>query len=106
MNDAEFHRLATETLRQIEHAIETCGVDIDFENVSDILTLEFTNGSKIIINKQGAAHQLWVAARSGGFHYRYDTASHTWRNEQNQTEMMTELTRLVSAQAGEPVNLA
>lgn len=106
MNEAEFHRLASETLRQIEHAIEASGADIDFENVSDILTLEFTNGSKIIINKQGAAHQLWVAARSGGFHYRYDDTSGSWRNEQNQAELLTELARLVSEQAGERVRLA
>jgi len=106
MNEAEFHRLATETLRQIEHAIETSGADIDFENVSDILTLEFANGSKIIVNKQSAAHQLWVAARSGGFHYRYDDTSRSWRNEQNQAELMTDLTRLVSEQAGETVQLA
>lgn len=106
MNEAEFHRLASETLRHIEHAIESSGADIDFENVSDILTLEFTNGSKIIINKQGAAHQLWVAARSGGFHYRYDDSSRSWRNEQNQAELLTELSRLVSEQAGETVRLA
>ena len=105
MNEVEFHKAAHATLVAIEHAVETCGVDIEFEIVSDILTLEFANGSKIIVNKQTPARQLWVAAKSGGFHYNYDNASHTWHNDQTGTELFGELSRLASAQAGESVNL-
>jgi CyaY protein len=106
MNEAEFHRQVTATLLRIEHAAENCGTDIDFENAGDILTLEFANGSKIIINKQGAANQLWVAARSGGFHYNLDPASGRWRNDQNGNELFAELSRLASDQAGTAVDLA
>jgi len=105
MNDADFHRLAADTLMQIERAIEASGADIDFEIVSDILTLEFPNGSKIIINKQGAAHQLWVAARSGGFHYNYDAEGRCWRNDQNQSELLGELSHLIGEQSGESIAL-
>ena len=105
MNEAEFHKSATATLLHIEQAIEACGVDIDFENAGDILTLEFGNGSKIIINKQGAAHQIWVAAKSGGFHYNYDATTGQWRNDQSGTELLAELSRLASEQAGTRVAL-
>ena len=64
MNDAEFHQRVIDALRRIEHAVETSGADIEFENAGEILTLEFTNGTKIIVNKQGAARQIWVAAKS------------------------------------------
>lgn len=103
MNDADYHQRATQTLLHIEQAIEASGADIDFENAGDILTLEFGNGSKLIVNKQGAAQQLWVAARSGGFHYGWDPASGSWRNDQTGAELFAELSRLVSEQAGEPV---
>jgi CyaY protein len=106
MNEAEFHKLAAATLARIEQAIETCGADIDFENAGEILQLEFTNRSKIIINKQGAASQLWIAARSGGFHYNYDTSTQQWRNDQSGAELFCELSRLVSEQAGESIRLA
>ena len=105
MNDADYHEQAKRALRQIEQAVEASGVDIDFENAGDILTLEFGNGSKLIVNKQGAARQLWVAAKSGGFHYDWDTASQSWRNDQNGAALFTELSRLVSEQAGEPVTI-
>jgi len=106
MNEAEFHKLAAVTLSRIEQAIETCGADIDFENAGEILQLEFANRSKIIINKQGAASQIWVAAKSGGFHYSYDTGTQQWCNDQSGAELFSELSRLVSEQAGESVRLA
>jgi CyaY protein len=106
MNEAEFHKLASVTLGRIEHAVEACGADIDFENAGEILQLEFANRSKIIINKQGAASQIWIAAKSGGFHYSYDASTQQWRNDQSGVELFSELSRLVSEQAGTSVLLA
>jgi CyaY protein len=105
MNEAEFHKSVTATLLHIEQAVETCGVDIEFENAGDILTLEFKNGTKIIVNKQGAANQIWVAAKSGGFHYDFDPITRQWRNDQSGAELLAELSRLASEQAGARVSL-
>jgi CyaY protein len=106
MNEAEFQHAAIATLNRIEQAVEACGADIEFENAGEILELEFTNRSKIIINKQSAAKQIWVAAKSGGFHYRYDANTQQWRNDQSGAELFSELSRLVSEQAGASVRLA
>ena len=105
MNETEFENAVRATLDRIEQAIEASGADIEFENAGEILELEFANRSKIIINKQGAAKQIWVAAKSGGFHYSYDADARIWRNDQSGTELFSELTRLVSEQAGEKVKL-
>lgn len=106
MDEAEFHRLATQILLRIEQAVEACGVDIDFENAGDILTLEFTSGSKIIINKQAPAKQIWVAARAGGFHYSFDADKKVWLNDQTHEELFAQLSQLASQQAGVGVSLA
>ena len=103
MNESEFDKKATDTLLRIEQAIEESGADIDFGAAGGILTLEFGNGSKIIINKRGAAKQIGVAARSGGFHYGYVNGQ--WINDQGGGELMNELSRLVSEQSGQSVNL-
>ena len=107
MNESEFNRLAEQTMVEIEEAIDACGADIEYDNISDILTLEFSNGSQIIINKQTPATQLWVAARSGGFHFDYDTATKSWRldSDPNQ-ELFSCLSRYCSEQAGESVTLS
>ncbi len=105
LTEAEFNDKAAQTILRLEEAIEASGADIDYETVSEILTLEFADRSKIIVNKQGAARQLWVAAKSGGFHYDYDAAGDCWRNDQSGEELFAELARLTSQQAGEPVIL-
>ncbi len=52
MNESDFEHLAEATMLAIEEAIDECGVDIDYDNAGGILTLEFGNGSQIIINRQ------------------------------------------------------
>jgi CyaY protein len=103
MNESEFNKKATDTLLRIEQGIEESGADIDFEAAGGILTLEFANGTKIIVNKQGAARQIWVAAKSGGYHYGF--VDGRWINDQGGGELMSELSRFIREQSDEEVNL-
>lgn len=103
MNESEFDKKATDTLLRIEQGIEESGADIDFEAAGGILTLEFANGTKIIVNKQGAARQIWVAAKSGGYHYGFVDGQ--WINDQGGGELMNELSRFIREQSNEEVNL-
>jgi CyaY protein len=57
----------------------------------------------MIINRHAAAREIWVAAKSGGFHYRHDGTA--WRDTRDGDELFAALSRLVSAQAGAPVTL-
>ena len=107
MNESEFNQLAEDTMAAVEEAIDDSGADIDYDTISDILTLEFENGSRIIINKQTPVTQLWVAARSGGFHFDYDPDSQTWRLDSDSTqELFACLSRYCTEQAGEAVTLS
>ena len=105
MTESEFNELADETLLSIEEAIDDSGADIDYDNAGGILTLEFENGSQIIINKQAPLCQIWVAARSGGFHFDYDDDGQCWRLQGGGDELFACLTRYCSEQAGESVSL-
>ncbi len=90
----------------IEEAIDATGADIDYDNAGDILTLEFDNGSQIIINRQTPLSQIWVAARSGGYHFDYDEESQVWCLGQDvNRDLMTQLSIYCSEQAGETVDL-
>ena len=105
MDVPDFEALAARALSQIEQALEASGVDVDLEmKEGGILELEFANGSKMIINRHGVAKEIWVAARSGGFHFRWDGTQ--WRNTREGTELFSALSSLVSEQAGEAVLLA
>ena len=105
MNESDFDQIAEDTMVAIEEAIEDCGVDIDYDNAGGILTLEFADGSQIIVNKQAPLTQIWVAARSGGYHFDYDAAGECWRLQGNGEELFDCLSRYCSEQAGEEVVL-
>ncbi len=106
MTESEFNELAEQTMIAIEEAIDNSGADIEYDNVSEILTLEFDNGSQIIINKQTPLTQIWVAARAGGFHFDYDSASSSWRLDSDpEQELFSCLSQYCTQQAGEAVEL-
>ena len=105
MNDAQFDSAANAALQAIERSLEASGVDADFETKEGgVLEIEFADGTKIIVNRHGAAKEIWVAARSGGFHYRWD--GQAWRDTRDGSELFAALSKLVSAQGGAPVRLS
>lgn len=104
MTESEYTRLADETLTRIEHALESVDDDLDYELApGGILEVEFDNGSKIIINKQSATQEIWVAAKSGGYHFRWDGSA--WRDTRSGEELFASLSAFASAQAGSTIDL-
>ena len=104
MTDSEFEALTDAALERIEQAIEASGVDADLQSkAGGVLEVEFDNGSKMVINRHGAAREIWVAAKPGGFHFRWDGSA--WRDTRDGGELFAALSRLVSAQSGQGVVL-
>ena len=104
MDDREFNSLADAALARIEAALEASGADLDFELAAgNVLEIEFSDGSKIIVNRHGVAREIWVAARSGGFHFRWDGAA--WVDTRDGAELMAKLSTLASQPAGEVLTL-
>ena len=104
MEETEFALAAGRALERIEAALEECGVDADVElKEGGVLEIEYADGSRMIINRHGAAREIWVAARSGGFHFRWDGSA--WRDTRDATELFAALSRLVSEQSGAAVRL-
>ena len=104
MEETEFTALAEQTLERIEASLEESGVDADVQlKPGGVIEIEYADGSKMIINRHAAAREIWVAARSGGFHFRWEGGA--WRDTREGTELFAALSKLVSAQSGQPVRL-
>jgi CyaY protein len=104
MDETEFAAAAERILERIERALEESGIDADTQlKEGGVLELEFADGSRMVINRHGAAREIWVAARSGGFHFRWDAGA--WRDTRDGAELFAALSRLISAQSGQPVLL-
>ena len=104
MNDSEFNTLADAALARIETGLDACDADLDFAMIAaGVLEIEFADRSKIIVNRHEAAKELWVAARAGGFHFRWD--GNDWRDTRDGGELMAALSMLISTQGGCAVSL-
>ena len=105
MTDSEFEALADAAIAAIERSIEASSLDADLEmKGTGVLELEFPGGARMVINRHSAAREIWVAAPSGGFHFRHD--GERWRDTREGSELFAALSRLVSAQSGEQITLA
>ena len=104
MTESEFNRLAEAALERVSRSLEESDVDCDWELKSGgVLELEFADGSRIVVNRHSAAQQIWVAARSGGYHFRHDGSC--WVDTRDGGELFASLSRRVSEQSGSPVIL-
>ncbi len=99
MQESAFNAAAEAELDRIEGALERCGLDIDIERKDGgVLELEFENGSKMVINRHAVAREIWVAAKSGGFHFGREGGR--WIAGRDGAELYQTLSRLVSEQSG------
>lgn len=102
MTESEFTQQVDDIIMQIEDALDELDMDIDYESSAGILTIILPNQSQLIISRQIAAMQLWLAAKSGGFHFDYD-ADKGWIDERSGETFQDALNRCLSDQAGESV---
>lgn len=102
MTDTEYMDRAEALLRAVEVACDRINdqtdTDIDNQRVGGMITLTFANRSQIIINLQKPLHEVWLAARAGGFHYRHDGT--VWRDTKGAGEFFEDLSRYASEQSG------
>ena len=102
LEESEFHARVDRVLAAIENAveaaIETSDANIDSEINGGILSLEFADGSKVIVNRQTPLREIWVAAKSGGFHFRLDGT--LWRDTRGGDALDALLTRVIAQQSG------
>ncbi len=106
MNESEFSQRVDDTLIAIEEAIDAAGADIDYESAAGILTLTIeANDSQIIINRQTPVKQLWLATRTGGYHFDWSDEAEGWLRDSDGTPFVEMLNQALKDQGAEPLEL-
>ena len=102
MTDIEFMDRAEKLLMAIEQRCdeinENTDADLDSQRSGGMVTITFANRSQIVINLQKPLHEVWMAAQSGGYHYKFDGSA--WLDTKGGAEFFAELSRDASAQSG------
>ena len=105
MTDPEFLNLAEALLTAVEincdRINDETDADIDNQRMGGMVTLTFSNRSQIVINQQKPLHEIWLATKSGGFHYRW--VDEQWRDTKGQGEFFEVLSLNATDQAGRPL---
>jgi CyaY protein len=101
LSDAEYHAKASAVLASVEARIDALlqddVIDIDAQRTGGLLELTFPNRSKIVLNTQPPLHELWMAARAGGYHYKFVDGN--WRDREGR-EFFAALSTCASEQSG------
>ena len=113
IDDKQFHQLGAHLLQSIEMALEaaddTLDLDLDIERQGgNVINIRFRDKSVIVVNTQPPLHEIWVAAKSGGYHYRWagSMAQPLWLDTKTGRELLSDLSQFSSAQAGQTINIA
>ena len=104
MTDSDYMDRAESVLAAIEKGCDAINdatdADIDNQRVGGMITISFPNGSQLIVNLQKPLQEIWLAARSGGYHYRYD--GQTWVDTKTGREFFGQFSEEASVQGGQP----
>ena len=110
IDDKQFHQLGSNLLQSIEVALEAADdaldLDLDVERQGgNVINIRFRDRSVIVVNTQPPLHEIWVAAKSGGYHYRWagTLASPLWLDTKTGRELLADLSEFASAQAGQAI---
>ena len=105
MDEADFERIADEELNRLVEALIACSDDIDPDLESGVLSINFEDGSKYVVNSHRAARQIWMAAERAAWHFDYVPDKEKWIASKNGDELWAALTTAVGNKLGEDVKL-
>jgi len=113
IDDKQFHQLGSNLLQSIEVALEAADdaldLDLDVERQGgNVINIRFRDRSVIVVNTQAPLHEIWVAAKSGGYHYRWagTLATPLWLDTKTGRELLADLSEFASAQAGQAIAIS
>lgn len=102
LDEAEYGRLTMAVMAGVEATLDAWlqsdVIDIDSARNGGLLEMSFPGGSKIILNTQPPLQEIWLAAKAGGFHFRYRGGR--WVDTKDGCDFFERLSRCATEQAG------
>ena len=112
IDDKQFHEQGSHLLQSIELSLEAADdeldLDLDVERQGgNVINIRFRDKSVIVINTQPPLHEIWVAAKSGGYHYRWagTMTQPLWLDTKTGRELLNDLSQFATAQAGKAITI-
>ncbi|MFH6974804.1 iron donor protein CyaY [Neisseria sp. 23W00296] len=104
MTESEFLQHSDALFAYIEDEIDGSGLDFDCQRAGNVLTIEADDGTQVIVNRHTPNQELWIAAKSGGYHFAEQNGR--WLATRDGQEFFAVLSEVLSAACGETVDIA
>ena len=106
MDRQEYSRLSDACLERLVHALEPFDPDeVDYATSDGVVTIEFPDRVRFVLNRQAATSQMWFAAGARAWHFDWDAAKQAWIDDKEGLELFGRIAEVVSAKIGRPVRL-
>jgi CyaY protein len=106
VTEAEYEAAVFPELKALIRALDALDeTDIQAELAGDILTIEFEDGTRYVINSHRAARQLWMAAERSAWHFEPTPPDGRWVAKKSGDELWNTLTTVLERKLGKPVAL-
>lgn len=106
MDRMEFNRRSSEAFRRMEDTFDEIDPDeVELDVQGGVFHVVFHDGTKFVVNSQSAAHQIWLAGSSQGWHFDWDAGQERWISRRNGDELFATLYGLVSEKLGRPIDV-
>jgi CyaY protein len=107
MDKQQYSRLADACLKRVADWLEDFDPDeLDYKESDGVVTLEFADGTRYVLNRQAAASQMWFAAGARAWHYDYDSGRDAWLDDRDKHSLLENIGSVVSKKLGRAVKLA
>ena len=101
----QYHQLLDDLYTSIEDQLDASELDVDIDNNGNLLTIELEDDSQLILSRQEPLHQLWLAARSGGYHFNYDQQQNLWLCDNSGDSLQQILSQQLSQHSDSTITL-
>jgi CyaY protein len=104
LTEQQFEKAADAAL----HALDRALGDLDGMEVSlqlGVLTIEFADGVKYVINSHRAARQIWMAAERAAWHFDYRSLDQKWIASKSGDELWAAVEAVLSRKLGRTIAL-
>ncbi len=106
LGEEEYEKLAYPELTALLKALDALESEaFEAELAHDILSIEFADGSKYVINSHRAARQIWMAAEHSAWHFDWRPSEKRWVAAKTGDELWATLARVVSGKVGAALEL-
>jgi CyaY protein len=98
LNVTQFNDAVDLLFDRIVDSLDASDADCDIELNQSVLEITCADDSKIIVNRHEPNREIWVAAKSGGFHFKWQIDR--WIDTRSGEVLADTLARVVREQAG------